>query len=77
MKNAATQRRRQQREHLTRESAQKFRGCCALWELDGGPGEGLDWLAAHVGRIVAEVAILRRDVARLERRLATQRRQPS
>jgi len=59
--------RRAARARQAREAGQRFQDYCALWEREGGPGAGLDWLAAHVGALVARVAALERTVRRLER----------
>lgn len=50
--------------------AQRFQAMCRLWSETASDQDALDWLAAHVGRLVAEVQQLRRDVARLQREVA-------
>lgn len=61
---------RRQQERDESEESRKFAGYLAIWIEHGGDREAVDWLARHVGRLVAKTKSLERRVSALERSAA-------
>jgi hypothetical protein len=51
--------------------AKKFKSYHKIWVETSGQYQACDWMAAHIGHLVANVDRLQKQVRKLEKRVAT------